>query len=286
MQNLSSDQSTTKQSEIILPESLTTLVPIYSIYESVRKDLQERTGIIRYPTGLSELDEKLWGIHKRELLTVGARTSQGKSVFALQIAKNLAMHGQTVLFFSLEMSKEQLVERLLSNMCEIDNNLLRKGRAWGEVEAKDEPFRKWLDNARLVIDDQNGHHFKSIVEVIKEIKPDFVIVDYVQMISTKGFKDKLSALEDFVKEIHKLGKFINFGTILISQINRTGAEGRPFMHQLKAAGVLEEHSDSVILLQWKFEESNYFAFIEKNRHGEVGEIKLNFEPQYYRMRDL
>jgi replicative DNA helicase len=285
MQNSSSEKKYTNQSPAIVQEPLTKLMPIYAIYESVRKSLQERTGVIRYPTGLSELDEKLWGMHKGELLTVGARTSQGKSVFALQIAKNLAIHGQTVLFFSLEMSKEQLVERLLSNMCEIDNNQLRKGSAWHEVEKKDEPFRSWLDNARLVIDDQSGYHFKSIVEVIKEIKPDFVIVDYVQMISTKGFKDKLSALEDFVKEMHRMGKLMNFGNILISQINRSGAEDRPFMHQLKAAGVLEEHSDIVILLQWKFEDNAYFAYVEKNRHGEVGAIKLNFEPQYFRMSD-
>ena len=286
MQNLSSNQNYTMNSQDTVPEPVTKLIPIYSIYENVRQELKDRTGQIAYPTGLRELDEMMWGVHKRELLTIGARTSQGKSVMALEIAKNLVTHGQTVLFFSLEMSKEQLVERLLSNMCKIDNTRLRKGKAWKEVEEKDESFRTWLEDARLVIDDQNGHQFVNIVEVVKEIKPDFVIIDYVQMISTKGFKDKLSALEDFVKEIHNMGKANKFGTILISQINRSGADGRPAMHQLKAAGVLEEHSDSVILLQWKLEEHSYFCYVEKNRHGEVGEIKINFEPQYFRMSDF
>ena len=285
MQNLSLNRSFTDQSTNTVSEPLTKLVPSYAVYESVRKEIKSRTGLIKYPTGLTELDERVWGLHKKELLTIGARTSHGKSVIALQMTINLLDHGNTVLYFSLEMSKEQLMERLLSNRVNIDNTLLRKGKAWPEVERKDEPFRKWLKDVRLVIDDQNGYHFANIVEVIKEIKPDFVIVDYVQMITTKGFKDKLSALEDFVKEMHKMGKSMNFGNILISQINRSGAEDRPFMHQLKNAGVLEEHSDMVILLQWKFAENAYFAYVEKNRHGEVGEIRLNFEPQYFRMSD-
>jgi len=273
-------------SQIIVPQSLQKLVPIYDIYETLKKDLRIRTGMIQYPTGLKGLDEITWGVHKRELLTVGARTSQGKSVFALEAAKNLAKNSQVVLLLSLEMSKEQIVERLLSNMCEIDNTMLRRGQAWDLVCKKEGHFKEWLQTAPLVIDDQNGYYFKNILEVIDAVKPDFVIVDYVQMISTRGFKDKLAALEDFVKEIHKLGKERNFGAILISQINRAGAEGRPFMHQLKHAGILEEHSDSVILLQWDFEKHTYTVFVEKNRHGMVGELQINFEPQFYRFSDL
>jgi len=288
MQNLSLNQEYTDQLESTVPESLAKLVPIYSIYENVKKIIASRTGQIDYPTGLTELDKILWGLHKKELICIGARTSVGKSLLSLQIAKNLVMCGQTVLFFSLEMSKESIVERLLSNMCEIDNVKLREGKGWEEVQAKEEPFKEWLNDVKLVIDDYNGYRFSSILEVIQAVKPDFVIVDYVQMISTKGFKDKLSALEDFVKEIQRLGVDLDYGSILVSQINRTGVGDRPFMHQLKHAGILEEHSSVVLLLHHDLAKQppQYIIYVEKNRNGKVGEVLVDFQPQYFRVKDF
>jgi replicative DNA helicase len=287
--DLSFDLISMNQSQDLLPESLKRLVPTYDIYKSLRSKLETRDGKIPYPTGLTELDNLMWGLPKGELMTVGARTSQGKSVFSLEAAKNLAMNGQSVLYLSLEMSKEALVERLLCNMCQIDNRDLLMGRAWEQVVKKEAAFVSWLKDARLVIDDYNGYRFKAILELVEHFNFDFVIVDYVQMISTQGFKDKLSALEDFVKEIRREGKRKGYGTILISQLNRTAAlQDRPYMHQLKNAGILEEHSSVVLLLHYDFsqEPHKYTIYVEKNSNGNTGKVGINFIPQYYKMEDL
>ena len=163
------------------------------------------------------------------------------------------------------------------------------GRAWDEVVEKEAAFVSWLKDARLVIDDHNGYRFKAILELVDHFNFDFIIVDYVQMISTQGFKDKLSALEDFVKEIRREGKQKGYGTILISQLNRTAAlQDRPYMHQLKAAGILEEHSSVVLLLHYDFSKvpHKYTIYVEKNSSGNTGKVDINFIPQYYKMEDL
>ena len=87
----------------------------------------ERTGVPKHPIGLKEVDEVLWGVHKRELLTLAARTSQGKSAFSIHLAKTLVERSNRVLYFSLEMSKEQILERLVTNIALINNLALRRG---------------------------------------------------------------------------------------------------------------------------------------------------------------
>lgn len=221
---------------------------------------------------------------KRELLVVAARTSQGKSMFTLHLAKMLADKGETVAFFSLEMSKEQLVERLFTNICEINNLDLREGRVHGLVEERAELFLEWSKNIKLLIDDQNGYNFDKIVKVVKEIRPSWVFVDYVQMISMKGYKDKLSAMDEFIKEIHRLGKSMDFGTILVSQVNRQGV-GEAGLHHLKNCGTLEEHSDSIFLLSWDRDKNQYVIRVEKNRHGACHILNANFQPQFSRFSD-
>lgn len=267
-----------------LYEASKSLVKPLDIYSSLKKELASRSDKVEYKTGIDRLDDILWGLHKKELLVYGARTSQGKSIWAVNCAKNLVDAGQTVLYFSLEMSKEQLLERFLSNICEIDNNLLRTGVGMDAVMSVDETFKKWLGEIDLHINDTDGHHFDKIISICRLTRPDFVIVDYVQMISTKGFRDKLSAMEDFIKEIHLLGKRMNFGTILISQINRQGTD-RPYLEHLKGAGMLEEHPDTVLLAQWNWEKGIYTIWVEKQRHGITGKVDVKFEPKYSKMSD-
>ena len=265
----------------LLLEASKSLTPSIEIFKTLKEDLKNRTGEIKFKTGIDDLDQILWGLHKKELLVYGARTSQGKSCFAVHCAKHLVDSNQSVLYFSLEMSKEQLLERFLSSVCDIDANLLRTGKALELVNERGTVFAKWIDRVNLYIDDTNGMHFDKIIYIVKLTRPDFVIVDYVQMISTKGFKDKLSAMEDFIKEIHNLGKKKNFGTILISQINRQGAD-RPYLENLKGAGMLEEHPDTVILAQWNWEKDEYTMWVEKQRHGMTGKLNVKFEPQFSR----
>lgn len=269
-----------------LENRLEDVMPTWEIYENVKEKILKRDGVIKHSTGLTELDDMLFGLHKPELVVIGARTSMGKSALALQIAKELADNNEKVAFFSLEMSKEQLVERLITNICHIHNIRLRKGLANEELLSKESVFKNWSEEAKLLIDDKYGYSFAGILKVIKALEPDWVFVDYVQMISTKGFKDKLAALEDFVKEIHRLGIVNNFGTILVSQINRQGVEEASMQH-LKHGGILEEHADVVILCKWNsLTTGHYKISVQKNRNGRTGELLVNFLPEYNRFEDF
>ena len=267
-----------------LEPELPQLKPLWEIFEDLKKEIKTRDGKVKYSTGLTELDKLTFGLWKKELLVAAARTSEGKSMFTLSLAKELADIGEKVIFFSLEMSKEQLVERLLTNICHINNLDLREGKAWKQLQEKEPVFKNWIENAKLLIDDQNGYTFENIMKVVNLINPDWVIVDYIQMVSQKGYRDKLSALDEFIKEIHRVGKDKNYGTILVSQVNRQGVGGSG-MHHLKSTGTLEEHADSVYMLEWDKEKAEYNIRVEKNRHGACGKIKVDFKPQYSEFND-
>ena len=259
------------------------LSSLSEIWENLRQDIMTRTETPKFPIGLKSLDEILWGIHKKELTVIGARTSQGKSAFSIFLTKNLADNGNRIIYFSLEMSKEQILERLLTQILLINNLDLRKGHAKDEVIEREKIFQGWMNKAKLLIDASYGYNFDHLVRIVEIIRPDFVFIDYIQMISTKGFKSKHDAIEEYIRRIKELSVEHNFGAIVISQVNRTGVEGAEMQH-LKGAGVLEEHADSVIMLKWDWsrEDPNKFVFdIKKQRHGEVKNgIILDFLPQH------
>ena len=253
---------------------------VSEIYDTLKEDILQRTGEIKYPFGLSELDEKTLGVHKKELLCIGARTSAGKSAFAINMVRNLCDKNVKIAYLSLEMSSEQLVERLLTNICEIDNIELRSGRALDKVEMHDGVFRRWAEDVKLLIDDKYGYEFGNVVKIVEELRPDFLVLDYIQMISVKGFRGgKLEAIEEYVRMLKQLTIEYDMGAIILSQLNRT-AEDNPCMSKLKWAGILEEHSDSVLLLEWNWEKQEYLVRIAKQRHGMVGNLVVDFKPQF------
>ena len=181
------------------------------------------------------------------------------------------------------MSKEQILERLLTQICLINNLDLREGRSKDELIEREKTFLAWIDNVKLLIDDKYGYDFDKIVRIVELIKPDFVFIDYIQMISTKGYRSKLDAIEEYVRKIKELANEYNFGAILISQVNRTGVEGAEMQH-LKWSGVLEEHADTVCMLKWDWsiqEPNKFIVDVKKQRHGIVKNgIVIDFIPQY------
>ena len=258
---------------------------VSEIYDTLKEDILQRTGEIKYPFGLKELDDKTLGLHKKELICIGARTSAGKSAFAVNMTRHLADKNVKIAYLSLEMSSEQLVERLLTNLFEIDNLQLRRGQATPQLEGNEKVFRSWADEVKLLIDDKYGYDFNNVVKIVEELRPDFLILDYIQMISTKGFKGgKLEAIEEYIRRLKQLATEYDMGAIVLSQLNRS-AEDNPSMSKLKWAGVLEEHSDTVLLLEWNWEKNEYLVRIAKQRHGVVGNLRVDFQPQYSKFSD-
>ncbi len=261
------------------------LRPLYEIWEKAEQDILNRKEIPEFPTGLATLDEVLWGLHKKETTVIGGRTSHGKSSFCINMFRNLADSGQRLIYFSLEMSKEQLLEKLFCNLCEVNGLDLRHGHARQEFVNKQGIFKEWINKIKLLIDDKYGYDFNNLVKICNVIQPDFIAIDYIQMISTKGYKSKVDAIEEYVRKITELGITQNFGVIILSQINRSGVDD-PNMSKFKWAGVLEEHPATCIVLNWNKKKGTYTVQIEKQRHGEVKNVDIRFEPQYSRFRDL
>jgi replicative DNA helicase len=284
-QPLSLTAKPVKPLSLPITNGLPTLSPLYEIWETTTQDIINRKEVPEFPTGLNSLDEVLWGLHKKETAVIGGRTSHGKSSFAINIVRNLIDSGNRVIYFSLEMSKEQLLEKLFCNFCEVDSLALRHGKAKQEFLDKKGLFQEWISKLRLLIDDKYGYDFDNIVKVCYIIQPDFVFIDYIQMISTKGYKSKVDAIEEYVRKLAELGITNNFGVVILSQINRSGVED-PTMSKFKWAGVLEEHPATCIVLNWNKKKGTYTVQIEKQRHGEVKNVDVKFIPQYSKFRDL
>lgn len=265
------------------------LNPLWEILDATDIDIRNRTLTPKYKTGLKDLDEILWGLHKKEVMTVGARTSQGKTAFITNLIYNLADANLTIIDFTNEMTEEQMCERLITRVCEIDNINLRKGLARQDYEDQKGVFRDWCMSAKVLITNKYGRKFYTLLETCELIKPDFVILDYIQMVSAAGYGDKKQAIEDFMIGLGQLAKDMNFGAIIVSQINREGAsvedKMRPHMHQLKWSGVIEEFSDTILILHWLKEKNEFYIYVDKQRHGETGKLKVKFEPWYNKFSD-
>lgn len=255
-----------------------------AIYEDVRKEITTKEPFPKYPTGLRDLDEILWGLHKREIVAIGARTSVGKSAFGLQLTKQLIDANNMVVYFSLEMSKEQLVQRLLSNVSEIDGSELRKGMKEEELKEKEGIFRTWIDEVKLLIDDEYGFSFDSVTKICHLMKPDFVVLDYIQMVRTEHGQTKKDAIDNFLIDMKQLCRELNFGVIILSQLNRKGEE-QADLTTFKGSGVLEEHPDTCLILTWDQEQDSYSIHVKKQRHGPVGSVNVVFKPEFSMFKD-
>lgn len=265
------------------------------IFAGVKADLRDRQSSPKYPTYLTDLDRLIWGFHKKELMVIGARPSQGKTGLAMQLAFTCADSGHNALFISLEMSKEAIVERLFCNVTRTNNLLLREGKLPEEVKKSRIPiFEKMIDTLPLLVVDKWGYNFTDVETLIKEMspKPDIVFLDYIQLISQGKYYSKMTAIEEYFRKLKELSVIYDFSMVVLSQIHRIEEKRRPTMDELKGAGALEEHADTVLLLYWikrnEYDHADINEFeinIAKQRHGPVGIVKVNFYPQYYYFQD-
>jgi len=227
-------------------------------------------------TFLPSLNNLTWGIRKRKLTVIGARTSQGKSSFAVQLCYDLALQDKKVVFFSLEMENLECAERLLAHALEINNLYLMKG----------------------IISDCIGHGWKEIYDLIEiwhqnKTVPDMVILDYIQNVKGQG-NDK-QVFDEYIQKFREMAIHYNFAAVICSQINRTSQETddkSPQLHQLKGTGKLEEMADVVLLLHWPFfytrdeSKKNHFEiYIAKNKLGQTGRLNFIYEPEFFKYKE-
>jgi len=230
-------------------------------------------------------------------MVVAARTSCGKSTFALQLAYGMALLRKRVLFLSLEMTVEDMLERLFCYEYRINNQELIRGN-FSKYADKFETFSQEIKTLPFVLSDCIGNNWQEVDKLLSALnpKPDVLFIDHINAIKTSGGFAK-DVIDDYLNNIVAITKHNNISTVLCCQINRDNQKDddkTPQLHELKGSGNIEECCDQAVLLHWPYryakegEEINknkYIAIVAKNRNGPTGYIELNFEPEYYSFSD-
>jgi len=278
---------------------LQTIQPIKGVLSVIHNELKTRGGAPKLSiTSLPRLNSKIWGLKEGAITIIGARTSQGKSSLALQMAYDLANQMIPVLFLSLEMTVEDLVERLFCQVEQVDNFDLLCGRINTdlEIQSKWQAFKGIVEKIPLLITCGIGRNFAEINDLIEiaNPKPRAVFIDYVQNISMKP-KETRETINEYIRQFGKYAMQLKFAGVLCSQINR-GAEqnknNEPSLAQLKESGFLEESAHCCILLHWENfynhskPENQYKIIVAKNRNGRTGDHLVEYIPKHYLFREI
>lgn len=284
------------------------LNPIYTIGDLLpegvqRIDDQIRTGggITGVPTGFAELDKLLSGLQPSDMIVLASRPSVGKTALALNIAAHVANDlNKGALLFSLEMSKEQLVQRLLCMVGHVDSARLRSGfLARGEF-SKVQVAAGQLQNAKLYIDDTANI---SVLELRSKARRhaaqypvDLVVVDYLQLMSSPGrFETRQVEIAEISRSIKGIARELNVPVMALSQLNREVEKddtGRPKLSHIRESGAIEQDADVVLMLSYppKHEregrENVVRLDVAKQRNGPTGRLELLFEKNFQRFGTL
>ena len=243
---------------------------------------------------LPELSYKMWGIAPRELMCIAARTSMGKSSLALQVALDIASQGHPVLYLSLEMTVLSMLERMFCNReCVPGVEILRGNFA--KYKPQWDNFCQHINKIPLILTEGQGKTWKHIDTLISKMepKPKVIILDYIQCVSGAGL-ERRETIDEYIRHLREMAIEHNFAAIIVSQINREGAQGddaEPAIHQLKGSGYIEELCDKIVLCHWpwwnnKKNDKNQYRFIlAKNRTGITGTINLRYVPEFFKFED-
>ena len=256
---------------------------------------------------LPELDDMIWGLKRRELVIIGARTGMGKSTFMLNLADTFARQAKKVIFFSFEMSKEVCLERLMSAHLRVDNRLIARGKHAelykgniGGIKEKEDAYYSELQTRDFILVEKIGRNlpeFKEVMTVIPDGPPDVVFIDYGNMVETMSGRTKKQSLDEYTGGLRALAKKYNFCVVVGAQINRSTHAGNkirpPRIWELKDSGDLEQMADMIFLLHWEYfygeapaeEKYSYIVDVAKNRNGPTGVFNCEFHPQFSRITE-
>ena len=267
------------------------------VIERASKTKGNVTGI---PTGFIDLDYKLSGLQPSDLVLIAARPSMGKTAFVLNIAQHVAFRqNKAVAIFSLEMSKEQLVNRLFSLESHVDAQLLRTGNLSDTDWEKLIEGAGTIGNSRMIIDDTSGISISEMRSKCRKYKLeqglDLIIIDYLQLMSGSGGRKNESRQQE-ISEISRalkgLARELNVPVVALSQLSRAveqRTDKRPMLSDLRESGAIEQDADVCMFIYRDdyynpdTEDKNIAEIIiAKQRNGPVGTVRLAWMPQYTR----
>ncbi|MDD5721421.1 MAG: replicative DNA helicase [Candidatus Pacebacteria bacterium] len=262
-------------------------------YERLEK-LHENKGMLRgLATGFKELDTMLSGLQKSDLVILAARPSMGKTTLALDIARmSGVLHEKSILIFSLEMSSQQLVDRMLSAESRVNAWNLRTGRLSSDREFSQ--LRDSLDKlakAKIYIDDQPGNSIVKMKALSRRLKAekglDLIVVDYLQLMTTsKNYDSMVNQVTEISRSLKSLAKELDVPVLALSQLSRAveSRGGKPRLSDLRDSGSIEQDADVVMFIHREdrgkdeSEKTNIAEIlVEKHRNGPTGKVELYFD---------
>ena len=276
---------------------------VLKTYEKIEYRYQHRGELTGVSTGFYELDEMTSGLQKSDLIILAARPAMGKTAFALNIAQNAALRGKApVAIFSLEMSKDQLVQRLLCSEAEVDSQRLRSGnmvdKDWDKMAVAMDAFA----SAPIYIDDTAGCTLTDIRAKCRRLAMEepnlgLIVIDYLQLIESSGKEDRMQQISAISRGLKILARELNVPIIALSQLSRaveSRTDKRPMLSDLRDSGAIEQDADIVMFIyrdeyykKESGEEEDMSAkaankgeseiIIAKHRNGSVGTVKLLFQ---------
>ena len=275
-------------------------------FGSVDALLQRGQRITGLETHFSELDGMTCGLQRSDLVIIAARPSMGKTAFAMNVAENAAIEDKkTVAVFSLEMSKEALLQRMLCSVAQVDSHRFRTGSFWQEDTRKIQRAMEKLLDAPIFIDDTPGIPVSEMRAKARRLQQsrgalDLVIVDYLQLMSGGGkrYENRTQEVSAISRGLKSLAKELQVPVVALSQLSRApesrGGDHRPQLSDLRESGSIEQDADLVMFI---FREEVYKPddpdldgraelIIGKQRNGPIGKIGLAFRKNFTSFADI
>ena len=300
-----------KISQQNLKKDYTQIDPVIKdAYKMLQKAAEQTEGLSGISSGFRGLDKMTSGWQKSDLVILAARPAMGKTAFALSMARNIAVDQKIPMaFFSLEMSNVQLVNRLVSNVCEIPSEKLKSGQLepheWGQLDVK----IRDLYGAPLYVDDTPSLSVFELRTKARRLVRDhgvgLIMIDYLQLMNASGmsYGSRQEEVSTISRSLKGLAKELNIPILALSQLNRgveqrDGEEGkRPQLSDLRESGAIEQDADMVIFIHrpeyYHIYEDKHGRdlrgkseiIIAKHRNGAVGDVLLQFKGQFTRFQD-
>ena len=281
-------------------------------------------GIVGVPSGLSDLDDRLGGLHKQDLIIIAGRPSMGKTALATNIAFNASLNIKkknlktSVAFFSLEMSSEQLSTRILAEQSRIKSNDIRRGKINQDDFERFIEASKNLETLPLHIDDTPAITISALSNRARRLKRkeglDLIVIDYIQLMKSSGYRNEGRVLEiaEITQGLKALAKELDVPVLALSQLSRQveqREDKKPQLSDLRESGSIEQDADVVMFVfreqyylekqepkpgtaehvEWQERMSQIHneaeIIIGKQRHGPTGVIKLEFESAFTKFKD-
>lgn len=273
---------------------------ILDIYDRLQRlSGEDRENYLGIPTGFAGLDRILTGLNRTDLILVAARPGMGKTSFALNMATHVAAkENRTVAIFSLEMSREQLVERVLSSDARVQGNKMRTGEMDNQDWVRLAQSAQQISQAPIYIDDSAGITVPEMKARLRRLRDlDLVIIDYLQLMSgTTRSDNRVAVVSEITRSLKIMAKDLHVPVVVLSQLSRgpeSRTDHRPLLSDLRDSGSIEQDADSVMFLyrdayyNRESEEQNVAeCIVAKNRHGETGTIKLAWDGEHTKFSSL